>query len=216
MYEDTEVVYKNLEIPRNHWTVDNSSFKSYVDMVEFNNGSALDCIKENLKKHEHKTALDIAGGSNGRAISDLIHKEIIVGGAFTNVIDNRATKTIEADIGFSCGDLRKAETWTKIDDVKKSIAPNGYSLILHRPFGALQDLSIQEYVSHANTTMSLLAPGGLLYSQVPSSPYTDNNLEKIKTIGQEIIKLNRVQDLSVSVPSKTLSNFNFCLIRKRY
>jgi hypothetical protein len=114
-----------------------------------------------------KIALDIAGGSNGRAIRDLINLGLVNSGLVTNYEDrrNESTKKI-TELGHVAGDLIKQETWKKIQAWKDEFAPEGFSVIMCRPVGGLSYLPGAFYVGGLATLLDWLQPGGVGLFQI--------------------------------------------------
>lgn len=200
---------------REKWAVNDSSFNSYVSMVNFREGSALDCITRNLANMDDNSVLDIAGGSNGVAVSDLIDSGLVNGGVFTNFTDQRNSSKLREDLDFVPGDLAQDATWNKIKEIQTKRFPIGFSLVLHRPYGGLQDLQPSQYVKFAEYVIDMIRPGGVFYSQIPSSPYQPTSNATLNYIFRSIKQISDVDNVEVSVKSQTLAEHNFCLIYKK-
>lgn len=200
----------------NTWNIDDSSFDSYVSMVHFREGTAQEQLERLLEVGKRAVGLDIAGGSNGRAITDMIAAGYLTGGVFTNFVDNRTDQTKHNPrLQFIDGDLVASTTWDKISRVQQQQSPGGFNVVLHRPYGGLQDLSSEQYLEGVQRVMALLRPGGAFYCQIPASPYTRPDERRLRDMHQAIKGMREVKRIEASVRSKTLSNHNFCMIYKR-
>jgi hypothetical protein len=199
---------------RELWSVDDSSFNSYVDLVRFQRGFAKDLILERIDNDSTNVVLDIAGGSNGVAVRNLIDSELFGEGIFTNYVDNRSEETRQSNVGFVAGDLRTSETWEALLSWQQYHAPDGFALVLHRPAGGLQDLCDDDYIKYTRTIMSMIKPGGLFYSQVPSHPLRPRSESSLQTIREGIRSIEGVVGIEVSDSAATLSDYQFCIISK--
>ena len=197
------------------WAVDDSSFDSYVSMVYFKEGSALELIEQAIGKSQGNTALDIAGGSNGRAIADMINEGYIGKGAFTNLTDKRDLSKNKDNISFLPGDLTLEENWSSLKELQQTIAPNGFDIALHRPYGGLQDLAPSMYIGGISKILDLLRKRGILYAQIPVAPYETPDYDALNNIFYAIRNMNQVDCIALSDRTRTLSDHNFCLIYKR-
>lgn len=196
------------------WGKDDSPFSNYVDLVEFEGGSAINLIEGAVGHSALNTAIDIAGGSNGRAIHDLLNSGAIGSGIFTNYIDNRDGNLSDRRVQFVDGDLLDDTTWRRITAAQKAIAPAGLDLALHRPYGGLQDLSVEQYYDLLTKTMGLLRGGGVLYTQIPQSAYEGLSKGELERLCRLVHASSSVGKVATSVASKTLSDYNFALIYK--
>jgi len=200
---------------RQYWTVDDSSFTSYTELVMFQDGSALSHILARVGKHAVNSALDIAGGSNGRAVRDLIDTGIASSGVYTNMIDNRTLPT-RSDVKLVIGDLISCRTWDEIKSSQQEVSPDGFAIALHRPYGGLQGLSTRQYIKGATKVVDMLRPGGVFYSQIPTTyAYDTRNESMISEIFDKISMHPDVEKIDHSVRALTLADHEFCLIYKR-
>lgn len=196
------------------WTIDDSPFENYVSMVNFDSGSAKECIVRELVNDANNAAIDLAGGSNGRAIVDLIDSGLIKQGLYTNFVDQRDTEQTNPNVHFLPGDLLSDQTWEEIRIAGKRIAPKGFKLALHRPFGALQDLESDDYIGGVKRVLDVLQPEGVFYTQVPGSPYLATDRCFLDEIYSAISEFPDVDRIICSVPEKTLADYAFSLIYK--
>lgn len=152
------------------WGVNNSSFSDYAAEVEFMNypGGLRQILERHIGYSEDNTGLDLAGGSNGRALSDLIDDGILGKGLVTNLSDLQDIFPLaDAAIDHVSGDLATEQVWHEIAAWQQTHAPDGINLIMHRPHAGLQDQPAKVYIRAAHQLLDMLCPGGILFSQVP-------------------------------------------------
>lgn len=155
------------------WGVNDSSFEKYAADAQFPDyypGGLKGIIEEALSVNDTNVGLDIAGGSQARALRDLIESGTLTKGLVTNLEDLRAPE-IKADtrVDHVAGDLALRKNWENIIRWQTTHAPEGLSLIMHKPFAGLQDLTPNAYEGAAHTLIDMLRPGGVFFTQVPSS-----------------------------------------------
>jgi hypothetical protein len=196
------------------WAVDDSSFKSYADGVYFDqNGPAHDAITSYLGGLAAASVLDIAGGSNGKAVQDLLSEGLVKKGCFTNLVDNR--NTVHEAVDFVGGDLKEEATWTDISRLKEARYSTGYSLILHRPYGGLQEEKHDFYLSSLGNVLELLSPGGLFYAQVLTTfAYGKADISLLRHLKLSLLEDSRVENFELSAVGKTLVNHIFTLVKR--
>lgn len=155
------------------WGVNSSSFEDYATDAQFPDyypGGLEGIIEEALGADSANVGMDIAGGSQARALRDLIDGGVLVKALVTNLEDLRTPET-KADrrIDHIAGDLALRETWDTIIQWQAANAPDGLSLIMHKPFAGLQDFAPNVYERAAHTLVDMLRPGGIFFTQVPKS-----------------------------------------------
>lgn len=197
------------------WTIDDSTFDSYVSMVYFREGSAHECINRALSNNPDAVALDIAGGSNGRAIRDLIEVGTIKRGVYTRLMDNRTCEQNDDSVKFFPGDLLKEQTWVDLSAIQHEYAPSGFNLVLHRPYGGLQDLAVNQYIDSIQKILDMMCSKGIFYVQIPGSPYRNPDYKMLNIIYREVLSMQDVGKIEISDNTRTLNNYNFCLIYKK-
>jgi len=151
------------------WDVNDSSFARYAHRVEFIYPS---CTLPELVVQQHRdgdVGIDIAGGTNGRALRDLLDSGILSRALVTNFEDRRSEE-VKADtrLDHIDGSLLLPATWSRIINWQRTNAPAGLGLVLHRPCGGLQGLPTEHYRRAADQLIDMLRPGGLLFAQVPA------------------------------------------------
>jgi hypothetical protein len=151
------------------WKINDSSWEDYSADVYFPGlGMALDTIVERLDC-QSSVGLDIAGGTNGRAMLDLIHRGILSRAAVTNYEDLRSDDSrSEPRLDHLAGDLREFATWKNIVTWRRQIAAPGLKLVIHVPRDALQWEEPSAYRRASELLVDNLAVGGLLDSQIPA------------------------------------------------
>lgn len=197
------------------WTVDDSGLDSYAKLVYFEAGSAIDVIKEHMQSLPNSTGIDIAGGSNGIAIRQCVELGIVSQGVFTNHFDVRDATTKESGLHFIEGDLLVASTWEAIKNTQRQVAPEGFGLALHRPFGALQSQDLSFYSSMASKVIDMLKPRGIFFMQIPSHFLWPRSKAEIQLLTNSIQSNESVLSVEESDRKKTLSDYAFYLITKQ-
>jgi hypothetical protein len=152
------------------WHVNDSTWAEYSCGINFSGlNKGLDEVVANLRS-DSEVGLDIAGGSNGTAMLDLIHRGILNHAAVTNFEDRRSEATkCENRLDHISGNLLSPLTWQKIFEWQRDVSPGGLKLITHEPRNTLQWLKPELYSAAAHTLVGMLASGGALISQVPKS-----------------------------------------------
>jgi hypothetical protein len=152
------------------WHVNDSSWEDYSEGIYFPGiRLTLNEVVTNLDC-ESNVGLDIAGGTNGTAMLDLIHRGILNRAAVTSYEDLRQSTTVREDsLDLITGNLLSPDTWSKIIHWRKSATPTGLKLAIHEPRDTLQWEEPALYTSATHTIADNLAPGGVFISQVPTS-----------------------------------------------
>lgn len=179
------------------WIVNDSGLSSYFFNVRFpghNRGPS--AVTERIGRNATNVALDLAGGSNGAALQDLITIGAIGKGLLTNYQDMRCPATRENPLlDHIEGDLTHRLTWERIIEWAKLNTLGGFDLILHRPMGGLQYLPTSFYSGGAQLLVELLKPGGVLFCQIPyilSDVYENPAIEEI---GRELKDNPKVEEV---------------------
>jgi len=150
------------------WKNNNSTFADYCECSGIPNAEGI--IRNQLGRSAVGAALDIAGGSDGAALKDLLGDTVITRGLVTNYYDSRSlvTKATEA-LTHITGDILQSPTWEQIDTWQTGNTPEGFALIMHRPYGALQNLPASFYLGAVHALLDRLSPDGVLFVQIPQS-----------------------------------------------
>jgi hypothetical protein len=151
------------------WGTNDSDFEAYcVDLALPDNPEGLGGIIEaQIGRSASNVGIDLAGGTEGVALRDLLRMGLL-GKA---LVTNYATKPTEDDprLDHIEGDLADRDTWTGILDWQQEHASDGLDLVMHRPVGGLQNFSPFVYTSAANLLLDMIKPGGVMFCQVPRS-----------------------------------------------
>lgn len=127
-----------------------------------------DLLVEHLKDRPKGVVLDVAGGNNGRAARDLMERGLAHRALVTNLEDLRTIDTLKvAQLGHVSGDIIRQDTWEKMERWKEVFAPGGFSAIMYRPYGALENLPLRFYVGGLRTLLNWLGEGGVGLFQIP-------------------------------------------------
>jgi hypothetical protein len=160
------------------WGVNNSDFSNYCAYAP-RHYDYEKIITSRLAGLATRTAIDIAGGVNGRAIQELIDEGLVDQGVVTNMKDRRVDYGLASGVDHIEGNICLADTWQKIIDWQHEKAPEGFSLVMHRPVGALQELPAEFYAGALRFLLQRIQPGGMLFSQIPAVlSFTDNDSKK--------------------------------------
>lgn len=154
-----------------HWGINDSSFYDYDHRIYGTVGSniLLQTLLERFGTGEERVMLDVAGGSNGKAVQDLVERGIVNKGLVTNLEDRRTLKTRHlGSLGHVAGNLVHQKTWDDIEVWREQHAPEGFSFTSHLPVAGLQRLQPEFYFQATRMLVDMAAPGGLLMLQVPS------------------------------------------------
>lgn len=95
------------------WAVNDSSFDEYCGKIDFpGQGGLFEILERQIGYDKNNAALDIAGGSQGAAVQDLLSTELVGKGLVTNFEDLRTeeTKAIET-LDHIVGDVADEKTW---------------------------------------------------------------------------------------------------------
>lgn len=155
------------------WNVNNSDFAEYSNGTWFpeHRGQYLNLwqvFAEYIEPSLDNVAIDIAGGTNGVAIQQLIEKQFVGRGLVTNLKDQRSPEALaNSALSHVAGNILEPETWQQIVDWAMANAPDGVDIIIHRPKGGLQSMSRKFYKKAAMQLLDMLKPGGIFYAQVP-------------------------------------------------
>ena len=99
---------------------------------------------------------------------DLLDSGVLARAVVTNLGDRSSSQASDnSRLDYIAGSLLLREPWDKMRSWQQANAPDGLGLILHRPFGGLQNLDAVMYRRAANRVLSMLRPGGVLFAQVP-------------------------------------------------
>ncbi|HSW99684.1 MAG TPA: hypothetical protein VLH38_01470 [Patescibacteria group bacterium] len=153
-----------------NWRVNNSSIEAYsarAGGMGHPNG-LVGLIGEQIGAENNNVGLDLAAGSNGEALRNLLDEGLIITGLMTNFEDHRSDAVRgDARLHHIAGNLVLAETWHTLLDWQEEYAPKGFAIVMHRPVGSLQDLPATTYSGAAHLLLDRTRPNGLLFAQVP-------------------------------------------------
>jgi hypothetical protein len=170
------------QIATDTWQANDASFSDYCTMASMTGLPDVSrLVRQRLGSFTTNVGLDIAGGTNGVAIQELIADGAIDTGIVTNLLDKRGDEARNVDgLLHIEGDILKEETWHKLFvTLSEASEGAGPSLIMHRPCAALQYLSPHFYEGSFNLLFDWLRPGGVMFAQVPLIFSTSaNNLQK--------------------------------------
>jgi hypothetical protein len=177
------------------WKIDNSSWQDYARDVYFPSLKlSLDEIVADLESPS-SVGLDIAGGTNGKAMIDLLHRGILSSAAYTSLEDRRSPDTLrEPNLHLITGNLLLDKTWSDILRWRSDAAPEGLKLITHEPRDTLQWEHPDLYIMAAHTLLKNTAPDGALVSQIPESLRG----RELARVCREIARLPGVIETAVS------------------
>lgn len=177
------------------WHIDDSSWEEYSGGVYFPGlQMMLDEVVANLDCRS-SVGIDIAGGTTGRAMRDLLDRGTLNRAAVTTY-ETPAPDILQKaqNIDFISGNLLHPQTWSKIILWRRQSAVAGLKLAIHEPRNSLQWESPEVYAQATHTLIDNLAPGGIFVSQIPSSL----SARELTSICRSTEKLAGVQITSIS------------------
>jgi hypothetical protein len=160
------------------WGTHRSSFTRYC---ERSTGAVMsEKIISGMARFSTCAAIDIAGGSNGNALQELLSLGVIDKGLVTNYLDRRRdeTKAI-VNLGHVHGDILSRDTWLNIEEWQSREAPEGFGLVLHSPVAALQSLAPGFYKGAVHWLLDRTRSGGMLFSKIPEALGSSNACEDV-------------------------------------
>jgi hypothetical protein len=151
------------------WSVNNSNFDAYSAKANvFERPDGLKGLVQALPASENVVGLDLAAGSQAAALTDLLDRGVLTKALATNYDDLRSDELkVDERLSHIEGDLTGPDAWRKIIAWQRAEAPEGFSLIMHRPVGPLQNLSRELYHGATMLMLDMLKSGGILFAQVP-------------------------------------------------
>lgn len=154
------------------WGVNDSTFLRYAERVACASGGypedVIDGLKQRFGTGGDHSVLDVAGGSNGRAVQDLLELGVMRNGLVTNFQDFRSSATRSVvELGHVSGNLSDVTTWKSIRAWRDRHAPDGFSLTTFFPVAALHEFSTRFYLNRLGELLDMAMPGGLLLLTVP-------------------------------------------------
>ena len=188
-----------LHMETDTWNANDASFSDYGVMaarcglfrVGLTTRIRLDRLSDNV-------ALDIAGGTNGAALQELMHERRIDTGIVTNLLDKRSDQTrANSKLLHVDGDLIERETWQNMfSTVFEATNGVGLSLIMHRPCGTLQDFAPAVYAGSFALLLDWLRPGGVMFAQVPAA--LRDSPASLQDICQRIHERDDIEEVKTS------------------
>ena len=182
------------------WKINDSSFGDYCEpMTHYGLQNLHMIVGRRLASHRRAVGIDIAGGSNGAALQDLLYVGLLCKALVTNLRDTH-TQDI-ANLDHLEGNILSKETWVKmVAWTDKNTEGEGPAIIMHRPAGPLQYLPAETYRGAAHFLLDMLRPGGVLLCQVPLSLVNVPNKAPLARIHQSIEQRPDVESV-VSFPN---------------
>jgi hypothetical protein len=151
------------------WIVNNSTFSDYSRRAYIGGSTSglSRLVDERLGDSEGAVGLDLAAGTEARALRDLMDSGILEQALATNYRARVTRRLRRNNLDHIRGNLTSRETWQKILGWKDRHAPEGFDLVMHRPVGGLQDLDPRMYQAAGRILFGMVKPGGMMFSQVP-------------------------------------------------
>ena len=203
-----------------NWFTNNSPASHYFDRVKLPDHSqgVLDLVWGQIGYDN--VGIDLAGGSNGRAITDLSRSDIVVRGLLTNYRDNRDMffdNRSEGRIDHIEGDLIRPGTWQRIIEWQRTNAPNGAGIVMWRPDSAMQHLPPSFYQGAAHQVLDMIRPGGVFFTQVPVSlrpewPTTHDKDTATQELGKLCTSISDREDVAEVLVSEQLDRKEHCAL----
>ncbi|HUY85295.1 MAG TPA: hypothetical protein VMU97_02150 [Candidatus Dormibacteraeota bacterium] len=156
------------------WGTNDSALDHYCDNVDLLNHSegVAAIIQQQLAGTEGNAGIDIAGGTNGVALQNLLSMGLLEKALVTNYEDRRSLAT-RLRLGWFGplkhvkGHILDTRTWSQIADWQQQVAPEGVALVMHRPDGGMQYLPPDFYKGAVHRLLDMIRPEGVMFAQVP-------------------------------------------------
>ena len=156
-------------------------------------------LEKQLKGGEFKAGMDLAGGTNGVVLQDLLSLRLISRGLVTNLEDKRNVLTANNPyLGHVSGDLTNAKTWQDILTWQEDNTNGGFDLVIHRPVGGLQYLDANVYKSAAKLLLDNINGNGIALFQVP---WGLSRKDTTKELGDVCMSIHARSDIESVIPS---------------
>ncbi len=152
------------------WSVNNSTIDDYSSRANFwgHPGGLKFIIDAQIGGESDNVGLDIAAGSDARALRDLLDSGVLRLALATNYEDRRPDAVInDSRLAHIDGKLTDPATLAGVVDWKKRHAPRGFAIVMHRPIGGLQTLPFRTYRGASHLMLDMTRSGGLTFTQVP-------------------------------------------------
>jgi hypothetical protein len=195
--------------------VDDSGLAKYARDASIDIPQLRKQIQTHVGLDIRNVGLDIAGGSNGRALKDMIDEGFIGRGMYTNLKDDRNKEIPRHDVRLLTGNLLLRKTWEDMIGWQQSMAPDGFSIVLHRPRGSFQYLPPFAYVALTGLVVSMMKPGGIFFTQIPGKIRNESCVSKSKITYKQTLSLPGVQKIEPVGQSSFSARPEFCMIYKR-
>jgi len=155
--------------PTEGWRVNNSSLEDYFGPVKLDGHpeGVLGIIQRQIGDTEGNAGIDIAGGTNGVALQELLKMGLLENALVTNYRNRPNWRARKAGIDYVRGNILLPKTWQKIIDWQEEQAPEGLALVMHRPDGGMQSLSTDFYEGVVHLLLDVVGPKGVMFTQVP-------------------------------------------------
>jgi hypothetical protein len=155
--------------PWESWPVNNSGLAEYFDPVKLDghHEGVLAVIERQIGGTEGNAGVDMAGGTNGVALQELLRLGLIDKALVTNYRHRPNRRARRAGVNYARGNLLKPKTWQGIIDWQEEEAPGGLALVMHRPDGGMQGLDPRFYEGAVNLLLDMIRPGGVMFTQIP-------------------------------------------------
>lgn len=148
------------------WLVNDTPLVSYIEDAALEPDLVQE-VAHRISGNNPSVGLEIAAGANGTALQDMLKCGILGRALMINYEDTRNREV--PDIDQVTGNILTRHVWKQILSWQRGNAPHGFSLVMHRPARALQDLPPSVYAGASGLLLDMLAPGGVLFTQIPSS-----------------------------------------------
>jgi hypothetical protein len=195
-------------IPLNDsWGTHGSSFTRYCERSAAS-AAMREKIISGMATFSTCAALDIAGGSNGDALKELLSVGVIDKGLVTNYLDKREDDTRAiANLDHVDGDILSRDSWHDIEKWQTKEAPEGFGLVLHSPARALQSLTpVFFYQGAVHWLLDRTRSGGILFSKIPEAL---SNSDACEDVHDSILERG---DCEIKIPGS--ARYGFALITK--
>jgi hypothetical protein len=176
--DDTDAALLRTTEKRSGWHKNRSPIENYgaAKFTESFPGKELyDIIVGQIGKRPGNVGMDVLGGLDGVALQQLVSSGVLSKSIDVDLRTHHGNGVSNnPKLHYVAGDILSSETWQPMIEKQAKLAPQGLALIIHRPYGALQHQPQNVYEGGAHVLLDMLRPGGVLFTQVPST-YKNND-----------------------------------------
>jgi len=195
------------------WLVDDSHLSRFFDGVKLRNGTPLEVMAQCIGRDPNNVGIDIAGGTNGVAMRDLVATGLVGKGLYTHFLDDRNPRLSNPNVDLVTGDLATAQPWLSIRDWQQRNAPQGFAVALHAPGLGFEKWAPDTHLTALAMLLPMMQPGAVIFTQVPIEVLKDGNQEARLDFYRAARRLPQVVAIELAESNKYGSTgYNFCVV----